>query len=464
MNTTGLTFLFIFLPILIILYYNPIIKNRTFKNVLLLLASFAFYACLEPVMVVLLVATILINYIGVKAFIKSEKKLFKILPIVIDFVLLLGFKYINVVLGQVGLLINSNADYMKIAMPLGISYYTFNAISYVVDSCKSRESGTLLESSLYISFFGKMSSGPIVQYNDMIGDIKNRTESFDMFCIGLQRFSVGLVKKVLIADSIAGVVATCFDKGIAGLSVATAWLGAIAYTMQLYYDFSGCTDMAIGIGNMFGFKLVENFNYPYSAVSVSDFWKRWHISLTKWFTRYIYIPLGGNRVSKPRHILNIAIVWLFTGIWHGANWTFIIWGMVYCVILLLEKFTNLKTFAEKHKAFGHIYTMLVVVLLWVVFRANSATEAFSYIAAMAGIGTSSFMGGAFDLLKQVWLPLVVGAIFALPVKETAVKLVPSCEKAIKIVCNIVILVLAILAICVCVTMGASGSVSLYANF
>lgn len=463
MNVTGLTFLFVFLPIVIVLYYNPIIKNRTFKNILLLFASLGFYICLEPIMIALLLVTILINYTGTKLFIKTTKSFFKAFSIAFDFILLLGFKYINIVLDQVGLLMNSNSDFIKIAMPLGISYYTFNAISYVVDSCKSNETGSLLETSLYISFFGKMSSGPIVQYNDMIGEIKNRTESFDMFCLGLQRFSIGLIKKILIADSIAHTVTICFST--ANLSVLTAWFAAMVYTLQLYFDFSGCTDMAIGIGNMFGFKLVENFNYPYSAVSVSDFWKRWHMSLTKWFTRYIYIPLGGNRVTKPRHILNITIVWLLTGIWHGANWTFIIWGMVYCAILLLEKFTSLKTFAEKHKIFGHIYTMLVVVLLWVVFRADSLESALNIISAMFGIGVNGFVDDiALDIIKDAWVPLVIAAIFALPVKDKIYSILGNKSKLVIPVETLVTIVLSIVAICVCVSNGANGSVSLYANF
>lgn len=464
MNTTGITFLFVFLPILIIVYYNPIIKNRKFKNVLLLLASLYFYVCLEPIMVILLLGTILVNYIGVMYFIKTNKKAFKVLPIIIDFVLLLGFKYINLVLNEIGLLMNSTIEFAKIAMPLGVSYYTFNAVSYVLDASKTGNAGSLLDTALYISFFGKMSSGPIVQYDNMIGEIKDRNESFDMFCLGFQRFCMGLVKKILIADSIAGVVSECFDNSVTKLSVTTAWLGAIAYTLQIYFDFSGCTDMAIGLGNIFGFNFSENFNYPYSAVSVSDFWKRWHISLTKWFTKYIYIPLGGNRVSKSRHILNMAVVWLFTGVWHGANWTFMIWGMLYFVFLLLEKYTNLKKFMENHKVLGHIYTLIIVVLLWVIFRANSATDAFKYIGTMFGIGASSFYDESVKkLFASIWITLIVGAIFALPVKDTLIAKLPKSEKAINILYNVVILVFAVLAICVCVTNG-KGSVSLYANF
>jgi D-alanyl-lipoteichoic acid acyltransferase DltB (MBOAT superfamily) len=297
----------------------------------------------------------------------------------------------------------------------------------------------------------------------MIGEIQGRNESFDLFCTGFYRFAVGLIKKVLIADQISLIVSSCFD--CESLSVASAWIGAIAYTLQIYFDFSGCTDMAIGIGNIFGFNFTENFNYPYTAVSVSDFWKRWHISLTKWFTKYIYIPLGGNRVSKSRHILNIAVVWLFTGIWHGANWTFIIWGMLYCVFLLLEKYTKLKSFVESHKLIGHIYTMLVVVLLWVIFRAGSAADAIRFIGNMFGFGATSFCDNATkDLLMSSLIPLVIGAIFALPIKDKIYGISTKCEKAFKPIFTVIIIVLSILAICCCVSMGSNESVALYANF
>ena len=464
MSITGLTYLFIFIPILVLLYYNPIIKNKGFKNVLLLLASLAFYALIEPVMVVLLLAVILINYFGVKLFLKTNTRVIKIAVVVFDLLLLFFFKYINMVLEQYNILLHEGAEFTKIAMPLGISYYTFNAISYVEDASNSKTSGKLLDTALYISFFAKMSSGPIVQYNNMIGEINNRTESFDLVCTGFKRFAQGLIKKVLIADAISNVVALCFED-IGSLSVVGAWIGSICYTLQIYFDFSGCTDMAIGIGNVLGFSLSENFDYPYTAVSISDFWKRWHISLTKWFTKYIYIPLGGSRVSKGRHIFNMAVVWLFTGMWHGASFTFVFWGLVYFVVLTLEKYTSLKDYMEKHRLIGHTYTLFIVNILWTVFRADSFADAIKYIGIMFGIGAKGVIDAdARKMFSDIVIVFVVAIIFSLPIRDWLTKKFNKYCIAIDIIFDVCTVVLGLIALCVCITMGANGSVALYANF
>jgi alginate O-acetyltransferase complex protein AlgI len=292
-----------------------------------------------------------------------------------------------------GLLLKKDFSDIHISLPIGISFFTFQLMSYLFDIYyqKAKAQRNPLYVGLYISLFPQLIAGPIVRYEKIASEITNRKESYDDVVSGMQRFVYGLAKKVLISNYVAQIADNTFDYMAGNTTVALAWLGAVCYTFQIYFDFSGYSDMAIGLGRMFGFHFDENFNYPYIADSVTDFWRRWHISLSSWFRDYVYIPLGGNRVSKSRWICNLFIVWLLTGIWHGANWTFVVWGLLYFVILLIEKMTG---FTKKFGPFSHIYTMLVVIIAWVIFRADNMSAALVYIGNMFGLGATGLWDSA----------------------------------------------------------------------
>jgi D-alanyl-lipoteichoic acid acyltransferase DltB (MBOAT superfamily) len=397
----------VYFPLLLVIYYNPFFAGIRFKNIILLLASLGLYAAAEPVYIVLLLVSILFNYAMVRAEQKTKQKFFGYSAIAVDVVVLLFFKYINQILGMV-----SHDAFPSVAFPIGLSYFTFREISYIVESRKMTKivrGG--VETSLFLCNFMSVSAGPLGFYDSEIGQYIDRKVNKDLIYAGMKRCAVGLCKKIIIADSLKKLVDVCFARP--ELSVLMAWCGAIAYTLEIYFDFSGYSDMAVGTGNVFGFELEENFSLPYTASSVSEFWKKWHMSLTKWFTRYVYIPLGGSRVnSKARHLFNLWAVWLCTGIWHGSNWTFILWGMIYFVLQAVEKYTDLPGKINRLHL-GHIYTMLVVTLCWVIFRSDSLAVSFRYIGAMFGIRNTGIISvGDMDTLKYYAVPMVIGILCA----------------------------------------------------
>ena len=359
-------------------------KYRTYKNLVLLAFSILFYAWGEPAFVLVMLLSIFVNYLLGRLIDKyrNHDKALLWTSIFFNLGILFIFKYLCFTLQNIGWLINKDFSSIKIALPIGISFFTFQAMSYVIDVYKKKVKvqKSLFNLGLYIALFPQLIAGPIVRYETIASEIEKRDENYDDFAEGTVRFIQGLAKKVIIANQVALVADAAFDTPINELSTAFAWLGAIAYTLQIYFDFSGYSDMAIGLGRMFGFHFLENFNYPYMASSITDFWRRWHISLSSWFRDYVYFPLGGSRVdSKVRHIFNLFVVWLLTGIWHGANWTFIAWGMFYFVLLVIEKQTGL----DKKKAWwGHIYTMFFVIIAWVLFRATNITSAYEYLKIM----------------------------------------------------------------------------------
>ena len=381
-------FLFLFLPLVVLIYYNPIVKGQSFKNNFLLLASLLFYAWGEPIFVYLMILSIIVGwYIGKKiaaASDKRRKKYYLTIGVVFHVGLFFIFKYLTFTLSQLGLILNADLNFVNIALPIGISFFTFQLLSYLFDIYygKAAAQESVLKVGLYIAFFPALIAGPIVRYDHIAKEISQRQETIDDFCSGFMRFIYGLGKKVLIADLMAVLADNIFNAGIPD-SIALAWLGAIAYTLQIYFDFSGYSDMAIGMARMFGFHLAENFNYPYIAKSATEFWRRWHISLGSWFRDYVYIPLGGNRVSMPRWILNLFIVWALTGIWHGANYTFLVWGLFYFVLLLIEKLTG---FTEKLGILSHIYALAAIIIGWEIFRSENLGFAISYIKVMLGNG------------------------------------------------------------------------------
>ena len=350
-------FLFLFLPITLIIYYNPWIHGRKFRNYFLLLASLFFYAWGEPIFVFLMILSVWIGwYLGLKIEKQRNpflKKRILICGIVFHLSLLFIFKYLTFSMEQLGLLLNVDFSSVSIALPIGISFFTFQLLSYLFDIYygKANAQENVLSVGLYISLFPQLIAGPIVRYDLIENQIYNRTENMIDFTDGMMRFIYGFGKKVLIANYVAQIADNIWTSS-EPLSIGTAWLGALAYTLQIYFDFSGYSDMAIGLGRMFGFHFAENFNYPYISRSATEFWRRWHISLGSFFRDYVYIPLGGNRVSKKRWVWNLFIVWGLTGVWHGANWTFLFWGLFYFVILVFEKYTR---FYDRIGLFSHIY-------------------------------------------------------------------------------------------------------------
>ena len=373
-------FLFLFLPCTLIIYYSPFLRQRRLRNAFLLLVSLFFYAWGEPVKVLLLLVSICVNWFfgGLAAEGRPYREAALAAAVVYNLSMLFLFKYLGFVCHNLGLL-GLPVPEVRLALPIGISFYTFQAMSYVIDVYrgKSPAQRSVLDVGLYVAFFPQLIAGPIVRYETVAREIHGRRETWEDFCEGVPRLIAGLGKKAVLANNMALVADAAF--GSQNLSAPLAWLGAAAYALQIYFDFSGYSDMAIGMGRMFGFHFLENFNRPYLAVSITDFWRRWHISLSTWFRDYVYIPLGGNRVSPRRHLLNLFAVWLLTGIWHGANWTFILWGLGYFVLLMAEKYGGLN---RRLGIFRRPYTLLCVLLLWVLFRADSLSQAGAYFAAM----------------------------------------------------------------------------------
>jgi len=395
---TSLEFLFLFLPAVLVGYY---VLRRELRNAWLLVASLAFYAYGEPRFVLVMVASILVNYILaliVSACRRtSARKSALAVAILLNLALIFVYKYANFVTSVARSLFpgwQGVIPQTSFVLPIGISFFTFQAMSYVVDVYRGVPAQkNPVNIALYIAMFPQLIAGPIVRYDTVAGQLASRHESLDKFSSGVSRFLAGFAKKMLLANLFAATADKYFDA--TGLSVCGAWLGAVCYTFQIFFDFSGYSDMAIGLGRMFGFEFLENFNYPYVSRSVTEFWRRWHMSLGSWFRDYLYFPLGGSRVAtKIRLVFNLSVVWLATGIWHGANWTFILWGAMYGVLIIAEKMTNWPKRIEGRRVLGiagWAATMLFVVLGWVLFRATSLESAGRYLAAMFGFGATGLM-------------------------------------------------------------------------
>lgn len=407
MTFNNVFFIFLFLPV--VLFFNFIIKNKILKNLFLVLFSFLFYAWGNPSTLVLLILYILFNYFTGLEIDNSEGKqrtITFVIGISVQVLVLFLYKYIKLLFPFLSVELN---------VPVGLSFFTFSCLSYLIDvyTKKSRAQSNLLHLSLYISFFGKISMGPIVQYNQMEKELEHHPFQIQLFCDGIKLFCIGLCKKAILADSLSIVHINLS----ASSSVLGSWLFAISYMLQIYFDFSGYSDMAIGIANMFGFHFNKNFDHPYNALSIQDFWRRWHISLSRWFRDYIYIPLGGNRVSNGKYIRNIFVVWFLTGLWHGANWTFIIWGLYFGCLLLLEKYV-LKDLLEKCPRFiCHIYTWILVLISWVFFMSPNLTQAFGVLGKMIGINASLYDMNALFYLRSSVVLILIGIVFSFPVYE-----------------------------------------------
>ena len=382
---SSLTFLFLFMPLVFISYYC--VNNRTYRNLVLLVFSLVFYAWGEPRYIFLMLFLLVVNYSLTIVMDRHEgksRRVYLILVIAVNLLSLFYFKYFNFTLNNLNRMFGTSYT-SNVVLPIGISFYLFQIMSYVIDVYRGnvRVQKSFLLLSTYISLFPQLIAGPIVRYSTIEEQLLNRNESWDKFYEGLRRFLVGLVKKVIIANNVAIVADLVFrSTAMADMNFTLAWIGALAYTFQIYFDFSGYSDMAIGLGRMFGFEFLENFNYPYTAVSITDYWRRWHISLSTWFRDYVYIPLGGNRKGLKRQLINIMIVWTLTGMWHGAAWNFILWGMYFAVILIAEKTFLLKLLDRLPKAVGWIYSILLVVIGWVIFNSASVSQIFIMLKSM----------------------------------------------------------------------------------
>ena len=455
-------FLFLFLPLTIVIYYNPIIKSRKFKNLFLLLASLLFYAYGEPVFVFLMIFSIIINYfLGLKISSTSNAKFYLIVGYIYNFFILFIFKYLTFFLNNLNLVFNKNIN-MNIVLPIGISFFTFQMLSYVIDVYRNPEivQKNIFNVGLYVSLFPQLIAGPIVRYETIAKDINERKENIKDFSSGVYRFVFGLGKKVLIANYVGLIADNIFyNHSLGNISVLTAWIGAISYTFQIYFDFSGYSDMAIGLGRMFGFKFAENFNYPYISKSITEFWRRWHISLSTWFRDYIYIPLGGSKVSNKRHILNLFIVWLFTGLWHGANWTFIVWGLYYFVFILLEKKTN---FVKKIGKLSYLYTLLIVIIAWVIFRADNLGIAFNYIGKMFFVNNNFFDNQSMEYIKACGFIIPIGIVLSTPIIKIIWQKININENAKALIKALAVFVIFIFSVLACI--NSSYNPFIYFNF
>lgn len=419
---SNLFFIYLFLPLNLILYYA--VPNKTWKNVVLLLFSLFFYSWGEPVWVFLLMLTAFLDYTWAKCIEyfhltgqQRRKKIALIASLVFDLGMLGVFKYSGFVVENINLLIGLSLPVPKIALPIGISFYTFQTISYVLDVYRGQVAAQkrYYKYLMYLSSYHQLVAGPIVPYSDVAAEIENRTVSAQDFSEGITRFCLGLTKKVVVANVAGSLAGNYLDADLASLSVAGAWFGVLLYTLQIYYDFSAYSDMAIGLGRMFGFHYHQNFNYPYIAKSVTEFWRRWHISLSSFFRDYVYIPLGG----KYRHqIFNICVVWFLTGLWHGASWNFILWGVFYGALLIVEKLGLLKVLEKIPSVFSHFYLLFLTLIGWTIFYTTDLGKLGGYFGVMFGLSGNALSDPQLSITfmnNLFWL--IAAVLFCMPITQ-----------------------------------------------
>ena len=456
---SSITFLFYFLPIVLGIYY--IVPNK-FKNIVLLLASIFFYFYGEPKYVLIMLLSIVCTYLFGILIDKYKKhsKLFLILSICVVTGILVYFKYMNFIIENINLWISNKIDFIYVILPIGISFYTFQLISYIIDVYRgeAKVQKNILKLAMYVSLFPQLIAGPIVRYTTIEAQLENREYSFEKFALGVRRFVIGLGKKVLIAN-VLGELTNIF-LSTNDTSVLFYWIYGISNMLQIYFDFSGYSDMAIGLGKMFGFEFLENFNYPYIATSVTDFWRRWHISLSSWFRDYIYIPLGGNRVSKIKWLRNILIVWLLTGLWHGAAWNFIFWGLYFGILLIIEKVFLNKYLQKLPKILSRIYVLAIVMISFIIFSGENMGQIMQNIGGLIGCGGQPLISlESIYYFKSYFVVLVVAMIGATPI----LKNIANSEKLHKIT-NVLEPIYLILIFVICTSYIIDGSFNPFLYF
>ena len=493
---SSLIFIGLFLPGVLLIYYTLFKKSRLGQNVFLFFASIVFYAWGEPWFVLIMLLSIFSNWLfGIFAArfgrpAPSERfrnpialKILIAIAVIFNLCILFMFKYLNFAVETINGALHTGIPVPGLELPIGISFFTFQAMSYVIDVSRANApvQRNPLNVGLYIAFFPQLIAGPIVRFHTIAEQIQGRRETWDDFSEGTKRFIVGFAKKILIANNMALVADSTFSSSQIGHSpVLLAWLGALAYTLQIYFDFSGYSDMAIGLGRMFGFRFLENFNYPYISKSTSEFWRRWHMSLGQWFRDYVYFPLGGSRVdSKSRLVFNLFVVWSLTGIWHGANWTFLIWGLLYFVTITLEKLSGIEHKAAAQRfapvVLRHILTLLLVIMGWVIFRAENIGSAFVYMGDMFGLHGNGLMNDKviFTLHENVWF-FAFGILFSTPIARNLgermnnfiVESKTRAEKIASVEYKLLTGMLYIIAFLVCMSYLVKGSYNpfIYFNF
>ena len=454
---SGIPFLYYFLPCVLLLYA---ITPKKLKNAVLLLCSLVFYAWGEPRLVVLMLVTVLLGWVlglCTERF-PRYKKLFMILAVVLSVGFLAYFKYVDFFIANFNAVTGLSVPLLKVALPIGISFYTFQLLSYNVDVYRGDVPAqkSFIDLAAYIALFPQLIAGPIVRYSDVAAQLKQRSHTVDKIALGVRRFVLGLAKKILIANAL-GELCDLF-KASEEKTVLFYWLYAVAFSLHIYFDFSGYSDMAIGLGKMLGFDFMENFNYPYISKSATEFWRRWHISLGSWFRDYVYIPLGGSRVRKPRMLLNLLVVWMLTGFWHGAAWNFIVWGLYFAVLLVAEKFFLLK-YLERSKVWSRCYLLFAVVVSFVIFNAADMGEALRYLGGMFGAGGIPLLGTeTLYYLRSFAVVLVLAVVGATPFPKMLVQRVKGLHWAEPVV------LVSLLAVCTAYLVDGSFNPFLYFRF
>ena len=444
-------FIFMFLPLSLVSYY---ISGKKIKNYILLLASLFFYAWGGMNYLKVLIISILINYIfGLLVDKTIDKKhlrmFFLILGIILNLALLFYYKYYDFFLENINTIFNMNLELKKIVLPIGISFFTFQGMSYIIDIYRNdgKVNKNIFSVALYISLFPQLVAGPIIKHKAVDEQIRNRKESIDYFSYGINRFVIGLGKKIIISDMLGAISDNIFLlANSSGIDMITAWIGAICYTLQIYFDFSGYSDMAIGLGHLFGFKFPENFNYPYISRSITEFWRRWHISLSTWFKEYLYIPLGGNR--RGNVYFNLVVVFLVTGLWHGASWNFVIWGLWHGLFMIIERLIRDKAWYKKIPLIIKIFiTLFIVIIGWVLFKATTLKEGLRYLSIMFGLVNFSNITFEFTyfISRKFILLIIIGIIASTPIPKNIFNRYKG-VKAFELIKTILIILLFIVSI------------------
>ena len=455
---SSITFLYYFLVVLLLVYF---LSPKKYRNFILLLFSLLFYFLGEPKYIVILILSGVLNYFFGNMVLLKHKKFFLVVACIYNIGLLLFFKYTDFFITNINSLLGSNIPLLYIVMPIGISFFTFQALSYVIDiyNGKSKPANSLIDFMTYLSLFPQLVAGPIVRYDDISKELVSREVNYDNFSYGVSRFIIGLSKKVLLANVLGEFVGNLGD-----VNFLSSWLKPILFTLQIYFDFSGYSDMAIGLGKMFGFSFLENFNYPLISSSITDFWRRWHISLSSWFRDYVYIPLGGNRVSKFKWIRNIMIVWFLTGFWHGASWNFIIWGMYFGFILLIEKL-YIGKYLKKTKVFKYIYSILIIIIGFLIFNTTNVSDIINSIKNMFLINKIPFYSlETLYYLRSNLVLLIVSILAATPLFKNIVLKVKKTK--FKVVVDVLepIVYIILLTLCTAFLIDASFNPFLYFRF